>query len=204
MFPYLQMLNWWVWSWIITSKARSFHFVLSAHVFKFSGKGELGTGPLCWMIAFLKAPVWSGYFRKNLKNAAWKCPVCFLHRIFFLCNLWFTALKRYPVLLSICFSIMKTCSIPKWLCFTNALFNPETESSWCWPQKFNSWKSRFSTHLDEWCHLDPILSSGTKIFWFLLNIWHHRDNSLNVSYHSDTCHICLEQSHPQLSWEKLC
>lgn len=118
---------------------------------------------------------------------------------YFLYSLWFTALKWYPVFHSICFSIIKTCYIPKWLCFTNALFNPETESSWCWPQKFNSWKSRFSTHLDEWCHLDPILASGAEFFWFLLNIWHHTDNSLNVSYHSCTCHVCLEESLPQLS-----
>ena len=43
---------------------------------------KLGTVALYWMISFLKAPVGSGYFIGNLKNAVWKCPVCISHSVF--------------------------------------------------------------------------------------------------------------------------
>lgn len=67
-------------------KVEEHHFMVYFRLrcFKFSGRGELGTMALEWMIAFLQVPVYSGYFIKNLKNAVWKVPICILHSIFYI------------------------------------------------------------------------------------------------------------------------
>lgn len=75
----------------------------------------------------LGSPSFKALVHTPQKKAAWKC--LFALYLGLPRKLRATAPKSCLVFHSVYFSIIKTYNIPIWLCLTNALCNPENESS---------------------------------------------------------------------------